>query len=140
MERSNMNLSISASPGTDILFHGFKPLTKCCCYLEIIIAYHRKQRYFEIVAYHPQLDVLAPRVYLDYDTLITAFDLEPHMITKKENAMKFLFDHLDIYLEKYREKASFSLLFVENNEVLDIFSEKPLLLFAIDVEIFSKSK
>lgn len=139
----NINI-ISIAPEVTILFHGFKPLTKHNCHLELIIAHHNTRHYYEILAYHPQLDQLAPRVYLDYDLMMTAIALEPKHISSPDFMMKYIFDHLDIQIihsHKHHIPTSFRIIFMnKDNQILDLFNEKSIRIHGIDIDLFTQTK
>ena len=53
-----------------ILFQGTKHYWRTRTMIDIIIAHHQHHRCIEVVAYNPEVDVEASRLYIDYDNLV----------------------------------------------------------------------
>ncbi len=152
--------------GVEIYFEGVKSLWKLRTSLDVLIACHPKSLCLEIIAYHPEKCVVAPRLYVSsvlLSTKIDQNDLQQRVSEKKEALIrqKKPFNQAQISKEIYatamcqyllsrlqvKESEDFEITLSpmmgdivsdDDMHTLDVICEKPTSLIPLEVNFAQK--
>jgi hypothetical protein len=84
---SDNQKSLTASTGIDIIFEGPKSYWKARVTLEIILVHHTHQQCLEVIVFHPDKNIEAPRIYINTSIVLGKLDkaeLQKKVASKKE--------------------------------------------------------